>query len=1166
MGLRFEAWTFPWSATFQRKIADIPVAVGVCSGEVRHNQSGAEARIAVPADYDRLDEIISATTGSLIRVYDGTTIIQEFLAERVPRRIEGTALVEISGPDLFEVFDRAVVYPYDYPTSPSKFPNHVYGGRNLLSNPSGTANVFNEVQRIYIDGVYRLTNLNGAITDTQTTVTVDDATVFFESVDFAILVDSEMMKVTAVAGNDLTVTRGYKGTTAAAHTDNTRVQEVPSGTFALEFDGQTTAALDWNPHGSAANHTDESELAAALKALTNIIDVGVEIVETYDSNGVFDYAYINVEFLDPGEADVAQMQLRSGTGSGAWTDTLYSVAAMNVATRQPGGVGDPHPWTVSREPNTGAEHGTYGATPIRATDTALGEPADAIRVDPTSIYGGGQQIIKVSAGALAQTSIQVQPTVTGDYRLVIRDLNGKHIASDPGPSSGTTLTAGSFTTMTIPNIQIPADTSQVIVRVATVDTDSAAWAPFYFKGAVFEEGLGASKWGKILGDLLDDAAVDHAADTRGTILDWVDYSSFTDTLDSSGAAWPQDENVTVHRGMTYGQLLDRGVDLGYEHELRPKTVPAGGKTHDLKAYNSGNLGTDHTTAATPAVNAGQSTVGGPVIDRIPAYTAVLVEGDEGLIHEDSDATALSNFGRFESYAGDRALGSSASLTGRATELLTLEQSNRKAVKAEVVASPDHPRPLVDYRPGDNIYFQLPPALSKTARRIQSIAWRNTEPARYTVTGSRVFDGEAGAYEAIRRLLRRFTPLADRETGSGLGAEKAPPTAPLASDVSGAYIHLSRATAQTIAVGGEAISWDNQDRTPVGFAAVSLPETDITIVKPGYYDIAVTAGWATHNAGGTVTVIRERAGVAVTVWPPAADPGIWTASDGQIFEGVAHAIPCDIGDILRVLIDHDAAAAKDLASATLAVYLVDRATPANLRYRSVVIADSPLAYWRLGESAGPAAVDETGNGYDGTYAGTPTFSVSPLISDGDTDTAVGFDTDGVNVTDTVDLEFQGAVPFTVEAWVRLDPAAAAPYSHVIVHKEDYTSQTGPNQGWVLAAKTDASGDVAFSFERWNGSSPSGEQAALSAYVFSRGQTYHVVGIFDGTTARIYVDGAEIDSDATSISLPATTTDLQIGQRTGSSETLDGTIDEVAVYERALTPEEVAEHWYVGSGGG
>lgn len=41
-----------------------------------------------------------------------------------------------------------------------------------------------------------------------------------------------------------------------------------------------------------------------------------------------------------------------------------------------------------------------------------------------------------------------------------------------------------------------------------------------------------------------------------------------------------------------------------------------------------------------------------------------------------------------------------------------------------------------------------------------------------------------------------------------------------------------------------------------------------------------------------------------------------------------------------------------------------------QYASEVLADSPLLYWRLGETSGPTATDSSGNGRHGTYSGSP----------------------------------------------------------------------------------------------------------------------------------------------------------------------------------------------------
>mgnify|MGYP001020459242 CR=1 FL=1 len=69
------------------------------------------------------------------------------------------------------------------------------------------------------------TTLNGAIDDQVTSLTVASA-MGFTGGDFRILVDSEIMKVTAVSGLDLTVARGQEGTSPTAHGNGSAVAHV----------------------------------------------------------------------------------------------------------------------------------------------------------------------------------------------------------------------------------------------------------------------------------------------------------------------------------------------------------------------------------------------------------------------------------------------------------------------------------------------------------------------------------------------------------------------------------------------------------------------------------------------------------------------------------------------------------------------------------------------------------------------------------------------------------------------------------------------------------------------------------------------------------------------------------------------------------------------------
>ena len=95
------------------------------------------------------------------------------------------------------------------------------------------------------------TQLNEALDDNETAVDVDDETGITTTGDI-ILVDSELMTVTSTTDdNTLTVARGASGTTAATHSDNTRV-------FLAK--GNTSSDADYVGWGQASALTTETTL------------------------------------------------------------------------------------------------------------------------------------------------------------------------------------------------------------------------------------------------------------------------------------------------------------------------------------------------------------------------------------------------------------------------------------------------------------------------------------------------------------------------------------------------------------------------------------------------------------------------------------------------------------------------------------------------------------------------------------------------------------------------------------------------------------------------------------------------------------------------------------------------------------------------------------------
>ena len=111
---------------------------------------------------------------------------------------------------------------------------------------------------------------------------------------------------------------------------------------------------------------------------------------------------------------------------------------------------------------------------------------------------------------------------------------------------------------------------------------------------------------------------------------------------------------------------------------------------------------------------------------------------------------------------------------------------------------------------------------------------------------------------------------------------------------------------------------------------------------------------------------------------------------------------------------------------------------RIAYEQAVLADRPVAYWRLGEASGPTAVDATGHGHNGKYHGHVTYGETGAI-EGDRNTAVGLRAhEYVEIPDSVHFsQPESHAGLTVEVWMRPDaldfPGQAAhlqddPYVH------------------------------------------------------------------------------------------------------------------------------------------
>ena len=77
--------------------------------------------------------------------------------------------------------------------------------------------------------------------------------------------------------------------------------------------------------------------------------------------------------------------------------------------------------------------------------------------------------------------------------------------------------------------------------------------------------------------------------------------------------------------------------------------------------------------------------------------------------------------------------------------------------------------------------------------------------------------------------------------------------------------------------------------------------------------------------------------------------------------------------------------------------------------------------------------------------------------------------------------------------------------------------------------------------------------------SIGEWYHIVATNDLSIARLYLNGVEIGTDTTPVTTKMTNTNIVDIGASGGTRYFKGLIDEVRIYNRALSPAEILQHY-------
>src|ERR1051326_7363970 len=198
----------------------------------------------------------------------------------------------------------------------------------------------------------------------------------------------------------------------------------------------------------------------------------------------------------------------------------------------------------------------------------------------------------------------------------------------------------------------------------------------------------------------------------------------------------------------------------------------------------------------------------------------------------------------------------------------------------------------------------------------------------------------------------------------------------------------------------------------------------------------------------------------------------------------------------------------LAGCTLAFVPVAQ----SIDYRSTVLSDNPVAYYRFGEEmpADVAANSGTlGSAGDGSYrhdnpAQTTIHRVSGALA-GNGNAAASFQSsDGAPVLVRYNAALNSSSAFTVEAWVKPtqitdDSAGPCPLFN--------RKSAGARQGWVFFQRSPSTG---WNFRMYGNGVDSTVTLGLTGGAYNVGEWVHLAATYNGTTGVLYVNGVAVQS--------------------------------------------------------
>lgn len=193
--------------------------------------------------------------------------------------------------------------------------------------------------------------------------------------------------------------------------------------------------------------------------------------------------------------------------------------------------------------------------------------------------------------------------------------------------------------------------------------------------------------------------------------------------------------------------------------------------------------------------------------------------------------------------------------------------------------------------------------------------------------------------------------------------------------------------------------------------------------------------------------------------------------------------------------------------------------------SLILADSPIVFYKHDETSGTTQTDSSGNSRNGTYTGTPTLNVAGLVSDGGT--AVTYNGSTQYSTTAANAAFVNLGSVTIVAVVK-----STATSGTIFCMAGSTTQVPWRLGFTTGKAFMAAGTGT-------------ETLCTGTSAVNDGTTHLIAGVWDGSNLRIRVGATTETTVAKAGTVVNTNNGLHVAQR-NSDSFWAGTVDYVALF--------------------